>query len=180
MKSNQIGSYLACVFLLFVLPTAGQKTGNCPAHSSVALDASKCRPATSEQKKWVGSAWAQFESYEIACPLRSRAGSIVLYVVSVNGYDIAKTVTAGSPQPKLPKALLVSPQGQILGTLPYAFPFDMPVSLGLTFAHWSHGFPQVLELFLEDPAVGGNKKLPSLKWDAKQSRYVETEVANGG
>jgi hypothetical protein len=84
-----------------------------------------------------------------------------------------------APSPKLPKALIVTLAGHIVGRLPFAFPFDAPVSLDVSFANWNHGFPQTVELYLEDPAVGGNRKLPRLKWDAKQGQYVETEVANG-
>jgi hypothetical protein len=128
---------------------------------------------------WAKSDWTPFEGYEIACPLRRHEGDVVLYVLSVNAYDIEKALPPDAPAPKLPKAVIITPQGHIVGNLPFAFPFDAPVSLDVAFADWHHGFPQTVELFLEDPAVGGNKSLPRLKWDGKLGRYTETGVANG-
>jgi hypothetical protein len=169
------------VFLLAAVSTLGQQksAATSAVHGSLQLDAKACRPGTLEQKKWTSSDWTPFESYKIACPLRTRAGAVVLYVLSVNDYDIEKTRAPDAPAPKLPKALIVTPQGRIVGRLPFAFPFDAPVSLDVKFANWSHGFPQTVELYLEDPAVSGNRKLPCLKWDTKQGQYIETEVTNG-
>jgi hypothetical protein len=176
-------STLVVVQLLFLaLPALGQqKPGGSPnveEARSVPLSAKYCRPATSEQKRWVATNWAPFESHEIACPLRSQA-RVVLYVLSVDDYEIEKGLPADAPAPTLPKAVIVTPQGRTVGTLPFAFPFDSPVSLDVAFTRWTGGLPRTVELLLEDPAVGGNKILPSLKWDAKLSRYVETEASHG-
>jgi hypothetical protein len=180
MKPRTRCASLVVVLLLVALPASGQQKNAAASapHVSVPLDAKACRPGTPEQKKWAPGDWTPFENYEIACPLRTRAG-VVLYVLSVNDYNLEKALPPGAPTPKLPKALIVTPQGRIVGRLPFAFPFDAPVSLDVKFAKWSHGFPQTVELYLEDPAVGGNRKLPSLKWDAKQAQYIDTEVENG-
>lgn len=179
MRPARSGVPLGCIVLLFVLPSLAQKKSPSIASGAVRLDPSKCKPATAEQRQWAGSDWSEFEMYEIACPLRPHAGQVVLYVLSVDGYDVAKAVAPGATEPKLPKAIIVTPKGTTIGTLPYAFPFAIPVSLDVTFTRWSHGFPQTVELFLEDPTVGGNRKLPPLKWDEKQGRYLETEDSNG-
>jgi hypothetical protein len=131
-----------------------------------------------EQKNWADYQWAPFESHEIACPLRT-GGRIVLVVLSVDAYEIEKTLPAQAPAPKYPRALIVTPGGRAVGNLPFAFPFDPPVSLDVAFADWKDGLPRTVELYLEDPAVGGNRKLPSLKWDEKLARYIQTEVSYG-
>jgi hypothetical protein len=181
MKPRTQCAPLVFVILLVVLPALGQQksAATSAAHGSVPLDATACRPVTPEQRKWADGDWTPFENYQIACPLRTRGGVVVLYVLSVNDYDIEKARPPEAPATKLPKALIVTPQGHSVGRLPFAFPFDAPVSLDVKFANWSHGFPQTVELYLEDPAVGGNRKLPRLEWDAKQGQYIETEVANG-
>lgn len=183
MKPFVTWALLVCTFPLLLQSKSAmgqqKRAGASVAGSSVPLDAKNCRPATPEQKKWVGGEWTPFERYEIVCPLHTRAGAIALYVLSVNAYDIEQALPPDAPAPKLPKADIVTPQGHIVGNLPFAFPFDAPVSLDVAFTDWNRGMFQTVELFLEDPAVGGNKKLPPLKWNEKLGRYTETGIADG-
>jgi hypothetical protein len=173
---------LLLVELVLAMPTLGQQRSgvseNVEASRSVTLNAKYCRPSTAEQKKWVGADWAPFESYEIACPLRYQ-GRVVLYVLSVNDYDIEDALPASAPAPTLPKAVIVTVQGRSLGSLPLAFPFDAPLSLHVSFSKWNNGMPRTVKLFLEDPTVVGNKNLPPLNWDEKRAQYIETETSNG-
>ena len=150
--------------------TSVESAQRAPLH----LDAMACQPATAQQKSWVGREFADFERFLIACPVRTAADATVLYVVSLNAYDLEKSLPEGAPAPKLPKATLVLPDGKSAGVLPFAYPFDPPVTLDLTFTDWSTDLPHTVEMFLEDPGVGGNRKLPPLKWNGKLAKYTES------
>jgi len=179
MKSIQ---WVLCAVMLVGTTGLGHTKESNPASSEdqavSKLDARKCRPATREEKKGLDQAWREFERSIIACPVEtSTSGKPPLVVLSVDAYEFGKMLPKESLAPKYPHALLVLRDGTKVGELPYAYPFDPPVSLDVTFSHWIQNFPHRIDLFLEDPAVGGNKKLPSLEWHMKLKRYTaDTEV----
>ena len=72
----------------------------------------------------------------------------------------------------MPKPLLFTPAGKVVGSLPYNFPDDPPFSLEVTFTEWKSGFPQRIELFLRDPTVSGDHALTPLAWDAAANRFL--------
>jgi hypothetical protein len=149
------------------------------ASKRVSLSARSCRPIAPGQKKWLPDDWKQFERFAIACPIKAGRGAPVLYLVSVDDPALEKTLPSDAPAAKLPHAIVLMPDGAVVARLPYAYPFDPPASLDVTFADWIDGLPRSIELFLEDPAVGGNRKLPSLKWDEKFRSYVSMAPAAG-
>jgi hypothetical protein len=168
---------LLALFLTAALCACAQQQpkgpGTTDVRAPVHLDATNCKAATAAQKTWVGRELADFARFAIACPVQAGTNTIVLYVVSLNAYDLDNSLPTGAPAPRLPKATIVLPDGTFAGTLPFAFPFDPPVSLDVTFTDWVAGLPRTVELFLEDPGVGGNRKLPPMKWDDKLRKYTE-------
>jgi len=140
---------------------------------SVRLDVRRCRPSTDREKSWLSREWTAFERFTITCPVQLNRSNPVLFVLSVDGYEIAKATRADAVATKLPAAIIVSTSGTRVGMLPYAFPFDPPVTLDVNFSDWSSKFPLTIQLYLENPAVGGNSKLPSLRWNKKLGRYEE-------
>jgi hypothetical protein len=137
----------------------------------VPLDAKRCRSLGDAEKKWLTHELVEFERFVIVCPLEAPRGRTVLYVLSVDGDLIVQTFSPNAIAPTLPKAIIVARDGARLGTLPYAFPFDPPVNLDVTFADWAGDFPRTIELYLEDPAVAGSRKLPAMKWDQKLKAF---------
>jgi hypothetical protein len=120
---------------------------------------------------WLSPELAAFPQFAIACPVRAET-TVALYVLSLDGYALEKSLPADAPAPALPKALLVLPDGRTVGTLPLLYPFDPPVSMDLTFTNWASNIPQTVELSVEDPGVGGNRKLPSMQWHDDRHIYA--------
>jgi hypothetical protein len=139
--------------------------------AAVHLEATACQPATAAEKTWLSPELAAFAQFAIACPVRAGA-TLALYVLSVDGYALEKSLPASAPAPALPKALLVLPDGRRVGTLPLLYPFDPPVSLDVTFTNWASNIPRTVELAVEDPGVGGNRRLPSLEWNDERRTYT--------
>jgi hypothetical protein len=137
----------------------------------VRLDAATCQPVNPTQKAWVGPDYAGFEPYAIACPVRNQT-AVVLYVLSLDAYQLEKRLPSGAPAARLPKARLVLPDGTDVGALPFAFPFDPPVSLEVTFTEWKSTFPRRIELAVDDPAVDGHRALPTLNWNEQLRKYL--------
>jgi hypothetical protein len=152
------------------LPSAGER--------KVPLNAKLCVDATDAQKKGLPESWSRFQGI-IACPLNTGKGRALLYVLSVDGEKFAASIKQGEIVPALPQAWIILPDGTHIGTLPYAFPFDPPVSLDITFTNWNNNWPGALKLYVEDPTVSGNHPLPSLRWDSKGKRFVTTGDTHG-
>jgi hypothetical protein len=167
----------AMTFVVGAEQTASSPKLTSPKGRLVHLDAKRCRPVSARERKWLTDEWTEFQSFAIACPVALARGKTALYVMSVDGYELEKTLPKDAAAPRLPRAIIVAPDGAHLGLLPYAFPFDPPVSLSVTFADWLKNFPRTVELFLRDPAVGGDKTLPSLKWNESLKRYIDTPFA---
>jgi hypothetical protein len=171
----QIGARVfAVVAALSVIACGQQKSVDAPARTAsgpVALDAKVCKPVTDAQRKWLSADFQTWSRFAIACPVQPSGGPVALFVVSVDGSEIEDSLPSNAPAPTLPKALLVLPDGSVVGQLPYAYPFDAPVNLDLVFADWADGLPHTIEMMLEDPTVTGNKTLPSLKWNHTLRTY---------
>jgi hypothetical protein len=112
----------------------------------------------------------ELAAFAIACPVRAGA-TIALYVVSLDGYALEKSLPPDVPAPRLPKALLVLPDGRRVGTLPLLYPFDPPVTVNVTFTNWASNIPRTVELAVDDPGVSGPRRLPSLEWNEKRQAY---------
>jgi hypothetical protein len=147
------------------------------AHSgafAVKVEPETCRGITAHQNAWLGPEWKPYLHFVKACEIKS--GKITaLYLLSVWGDDYYRSLPPSAPAPNLPKPVLVSPQGKILGRLPEIFPRDPPRTLDVTFARWVSNFPHEIRLHLEDPAVTGDRVLPPLVWDADSQTYVTIE-----
>lgn len=144
---------------------------------AVPLDARQCRALKENEKPWVDPGWGDLARFAIICPLESSRGTPVLYVLSVDGDRVVQSPGQGPIAPKVPEAVILTPDGVTVGTLPFAFPFDPPVNLYVTFTGWSGDFPHTIELYVEDPAVSGNRKLSPLRWDPARKRFEETPTA---
>ena len=73
---------------------------------------------------------------------------------------------------KMPKPLLYSLQHTVIGELPLNFPDDPPAELHIRFADWRNGFPNLIKLYVQDPAAAGNRDLAPMRWDAAARRYT--------
>ncbi len=185
MTTRQPGQWLALtlVALLGTLSCTSQpagQEGRAPQPAPLHLLASTCRPVNETQRSWLGSDFAAVDGYAIACPVAADAGTTALILMSVDAYAIERDLSPGSPAPQLPKGRLYLPSGREVGTLPFAYPFDPPVSLDVTFSNWREGLPRRVELNLEDPAAGGNRSLSALQWDEEKQRYAESSLAVQG
>lgn len=101
-----------------------------------------------------------------------------LYIVSVDAYAFEKSLKPQAPGSKYPRAIIVLKNGTYAGTLPKCYPFDPPQSLDVKFKDWAGDLPKTIDLYLEDPAVGGNRNLPELKWNPQSRTYAEYPYKN--
>jgi hypothetical protein len=145
----------------------------------VALNAAECQSLTPAQKPWLTSEYARYQSVAIACPVHRPGEAPALYVVSLDALQLERSLASGTPAPTLPKAMLVRPDGRIVGQLRNAFPSDPPLSFDLTFSEWIDELPRYIEVFVEDPTVTGNRKLPALRWRDTLDKYIELDTSDG-
>ena len=145
-----------------------------PATAGVKVRPDSCRRLTDTQRAWLGPEWQPFEAYAKSCEVK-RSGSTALYLVSVWADDYEARLPAGAPAVKLPKPVLVSKDGTILGRLPVGFPRDPPRSTDVTFTKWAGDFPAQIRVDVEDPTVVGNHSL-TVRWEPASKQFVELKT----
>ena len=95
-------------------------------------------------------------------------------MVSVFTDDYYQHLPADAPWQRFPLPVLLDDTGRCLGRLPHLFPVDPPQELVVRAGQWRRGIPHELRLTVLSPAVGGNYRLPSLRWSAKAQAYQST------
>jgi hypothetical protein len=140
---------------------------------SVVASTADCSRLSSVQRKWLSYDWQPFLDFTRACPIKdSKRETIILLVSAWASLYFEAQPGSTIPLVPLPHAMLFSPSGKVLGSLPYNFPDDPPAELRVTFTHWEDDFPQRVGLRLKDPRAAGPRPLPSLFWDRKQGTFV--------
>jgi hypothetical protein len=138
----------------------------------VTVNPNSCTAVSQQQKLWLPAEWTPLYRYVRACPIEQVGTKPAILLVSVFAADYYKDQPGdGVPQVKMPRPILFSPTGKVLGRLPYNFPDDPPTELQVTFSDWQAGFPARVELFLKDPAAGGDRRLRPLVWDRQRAEF---------
>jgi len=136
------------------------------------VNPNSCTEVSDLQKAWLPAEWAPFVRYVRACPIRQTGPKPAIVLISVFAADYYRNQPGNEVlQVKMPRPILFSPTGTVLGRLPFNFPDDPPAELRVTFAEWQAGFPARVELFLKDPAAGGDRSLRPLVWDPQRAEF---------
>ena len=133
--------------------------------------ATTCRPPTAAQSAWLPAEWTPFARAVRVCRIADGRKPAGLLVVSVWTDVWYKPLPDGTPDVAMPKPLLLSPAGQVLGTLPANFPDDPPSSLRLRFVGWQDGLPGEIRLCLTSDTPAGQQPLAPLRYDAATHHY---------
>jgi len=157
---------LACALL--TLPAAPALAGNdfvtVAAAQCQAVDATVALPADMEP----------YRSAVRVCSLARPAQPVKVRLVSVFTDDYYKHLPADAPWQRFPLPVLLDDTGRCLGRIPHLFPVDPPQELVVRAGQWRRGIPHELRLTVLSPAVGGNYRLPSLRWNPKAQTYQST------
>lgn len=167
--TNLLGA-LAVVALLAVV--LAQADPDAPKSKEVRLDPTECTAVPPDKAAWVPAEWNPYRAFVKICTVKWEK-SPALYLLSIWADDFYKTLPPSAPAVKFPKPLLLSTDGKTLGELPRLFPRDPPTTLEPIFAKWSENFPHEIRLWLDDPAVLGDRYLPPLQWDEGSGKYVQ-------
>jgi hypothetical protein len=165
LAATRIDAWVVAASLIVVSCGAG------PHQATERLDPAACRPAASEETRGLHEEWGRFLSYVQACEVKDDAGKAVLVVLTVSATHFYEKLPSGAETVALPKPLITTPEGEVVGSLPFAFPDDPPFALQVTFADWTRGWPHRIALFVKDPTVTGDHPLEPLRWDAASRRF---------
>lgn len=147
----------------------------------VVANSIRSSPLTAAQQKWLPAEWKPFFAYTRVFSIRNSKHASIVLLVSPNAPRYYRAQPGNSvAQVQLPHALLFTPEGEAIGSLPSAFPDDPPAELRVTFTDWKADFPQRIELFETDPRASGNRALPDLVWDASRKTFVTNQEGHHG
>ena len=135
-----------------------------------------CKAPTAAQSAWLPAAWTPFARAVRVCTINNGAAPGGLLVVSVWAEAWYAPLPDGTTSVEMPAPLLLSPDGQVLGTLPSNFPDDPPASLRLRAVGWHDGLPSELRLCLSSPTPAGDQPLAPLRWQAATHRYEKAGI----
>jgi hypothetical protein len=138
------------------------------------LKPESCTTVSDQQKLWLTQEWSQFSRYVRACPVKESTEKTAIVLVSIDAAGYYKDQAGtDAPQVRFPRPILFSPTGKVLGRLPYNFPDDPPTELRVTFSDWRGGFPMRVDMFIKDPAAGGDRNLRPLVWNRQREEYQQ-------
>jgi hypothetical protein len=170
-RSAGAGLVLAC--WVAVAPLSGC-SGVDAAPAAVALVESRGRAPSALERQALSPEWASFLEHARSYDVGPAQGRVALVVVSVSATRFYRHRPSGSVAVALPKPVLLTPQGKLVGQLPMSFPDDPPFELAVRFTAWQNNWPNRVDLFVKDPTVSGDRPLPSLAWDVSTARFVDT------
>ena len=157
---------LACALL--TLPTAPALAGS----DFVTVAAAQCQAVDATVA--LSTDMEPYRSAVKVCSLARPAQPVKVRLVSVFTDDYYQNLPADAPWQRFPLPVLLDDTGRCLGRLPHLFPVDPPQELVVRAGQWRRGIPHELRLTVLSPAVGGNYRLPSLRWSAKAQAYQST------
>jgi hypothetical protein len=174
------GRRSSCALLLLAI--ACVSSGGCretaPASAPeqpVVVTSELCTDVSAGEREWLPAEWQPFVRYTRTCTIASAQRKPAVLLISVWADRYYANQPDGVTQAAMPNPLLFSPSGSKLGTLPFNFPDDPPTKLRVTFTEWTNSFPRRIDLFLTDPAAGGDRDLAPLVWDEQRSQFKVSE-----
>jgi hypothetical protein len=186
MRTLPVLAGLVCLACVACAPSADAPSGGASASQespktsaggpAVQLDSATCKAPTPAQKAWLTGDYIKHERFAIVCPVQRPGGSVGLYVLSIDALELDRSLPGDALAPRLPNAVLVLPDGERVGELPYTYPIDLPSTLELTFSDWIDAMPGAVRVFVKDPTVTGDHALPTLRWNAASRYYVQEEA----
>jgi len=168
------------IAIVVALVTSATAQPNDAANRSelVHLNLDSCVSLPSDKRSWLPKEWQPFKPFVKLCPV-GMSNVPGLYVMSVWADDFYLSQPAGSPAVRFPKPVLFRPDGKGVGEFPVGFPRDPPRTLDPIFIKWSGNFPHEIKLWLQDPAVLGDRYLPPLVWNEKTGRFSQKAGKKG-
>jgi hypothetical protein len=163
---------LFAILLAWTAIAAAQPRAGSDQKAIVHLNPETCGTVPSDKRSWLPEAWQPFQAFVKLCPV-ARDEVPAFYVMSIWADDYYRAQPEDAPAVKFPKPLLFRPDGKNIGELPAVFPRDPPRTLDPIFLNWSKNFPHEIKLWLQDPAVLGDRYLPPLTWDEAAGRFAQ-------
>jgi hypothetical protein len=172
MRAYVAGAWVAivCLFSQVVVLHANSQSPS----SAVKLRVAQCIPVPPQQRAWLGEDWERFLPFVHSCEVK-RQKSRPIFVLSVWAEQFEATLPKGAPAERLPKPLIASSDGKVLGRLPVGFPDDPPRSSEISFSNWVRGFPRKIRIVVNDPTVTGDRTLV-LEWNPESGSYVSKKT----
>ena len=174
MRAHVLSAWFAglCLLTHGAAPPARSEAAPTPSCESAA---GELRPSDAATAHLARSAMEAISSFRAV--LRGEAPEIAsdLYILSVWAEELEATLPKGAPAETLPKPLIASQEGRVLGRLPVGFPDDPPRSSGISFSDWLHGIPRQIRVAVKDPTVVGDHTL-ILQWNPESKTYVRSKT----
>ncbi len=136
---------------------------------SDAATALRCAPK--DKLQGLGTEWARFAGFIDTCMLSAADGSPALSVITVSAERYYANRPEGAEIVAFPKPLILAPDGNEIGKLPYSYPDDPPFAIELSFSDWRGSRPQQIDILVQDPTVSGDHRLTPMRWNATTRRY---------
>ena len=142
------------------------------ADKPYAASAATCTPPTPAVLQWLDpSQWRQFERDVRVCRVAQGRAPAALLIVSVWADLYYKDKPGGTQTVAMPKPLLFTPAGKLVGELPSNFPSDPPAELIVRFTDWRQDFPNEIRLCVSSPTAAGDQALTPLRYDARTRQF---------
>ena len=137
----------------------------------ITLNDSMCKPIAASAA--LPEAWSKYRESTRICSLARNDSQVAqVSLVSVFVDDYYRGLPKDAPWESFPMPMLVDPSGRCLAQLSHLFPSEPPSRLVVQAGGWKNGVPTLLRFNVLNPAVDGNYRLPSMKWDEQTKRYL--------
>lgn len=135
------------------------------------LDPMTCQVLTAEQLARLPAVWHRYATVAKGCKLPAPGRPTRLTLVSIFTEDYYRDRPVDAPWEEFPKPLLLDQDFRCVGVLPEIYPIEQPRELTLRHGQWRDGLPQEIRIHVSNPAIGGDYKLPVLRWDPTLKLY---------
>lgn len=168
-KLKSKGCLLVSLVLFLSVADAGEAT-------KIVANGLRQRRLSRAEQKWLSADWKPFLPYTRIVAIKNSRHVDVVLLISVQAASYYRAQPGSTTALiELPHALLFSPSGADLGSLPHTFPDDPPIELRVTFTDWRHDFPRRIDLFVIDPRASGDHSLPPLVWSEEKKKFLRSE-----
>jgi hypothetical protein len=145
------------------------------AKGTARIELTDCSAAPSSAWAQLEGNWRAWDGYVLLCPVHSPDGRVSVYVVtiSINLWEDDHVGAAAAPIPlgAVPKALIIGPDLETLGTMPTALGRGYPDRTMFEFSDWRQGFPLRIDAHhFHSPPTGDYDERP-LIWNPSSRRY---------
>ncbi|QPF75634.1 hypothetical protein G8A07_23760 [Roseateles sp. DAIF2] len=144
-----------------------------PVHAPAwrTLDPMACQVLTAEQLARLPAVWHRYAAVAKGCKLSAPGRPTRLTLVSIFTEDYYRDRPVDAPWEEFPKPLLLDQDFRCVGVLPEIYPIEQPRELTLRHGRWRDGLPQEIRIHVSNPAIGGDYKLPAMRWDPSLKLY---------